>query len=303
MPESWYPSTSSSVTPSILADSRSSASRICATSVASCPSVPGLTPPGASPNSPFVQVTTIVRTPSSPYLARAPPVLDATSSGCACTAIKVRVSAMTPACPMGWHGRASGGGLAGSKLRSKTTFAAAKSSRATSPSRRPTPQTNYRAPAMNRGTMHEPWTNWARNITFTAQRLHRPTSVGELQAVVAGSERARPLGTGHSFNRIADSPGDLVSVAGLPTTIEVDRGRATVTVSAGIRYGELAVRLHEEGYALRNLASLPHISVAGACATGTHGSGDGNGNLATAVSALEMVTADGEQVEISRERD
>jgi len=151
--------------------------------------------------------------------------------------------------------------------------------------------------------MHEPWTNWARNITFTAQRLHRPTSVGELQAVVAGSERARPLGTGHSFNRIADSPGDLVSVAGLPKTIEVDRGRATVTVSAGIRYGELAVRLHEEGYALRNLASLPHISVAGACATGTHGSGDGNGNLATAVSALEMVTAQGDVVTLSAAAD
>jgi len=76
-----------------------------------------------------------------------------------------------------------------------------------------------------------------------------------------------------------------------------------VTVSAGIRYGELAVRLHAEGYALRNMASLPHISIAGACATGTHGSGDGNGNLATAVSALEMVTAQGDVVALSRAAD
>jgi xylitol oxidase len=146
-------------------------------------------------------------------------------------------------------------------------------------------------------------TNWAGNVEFTAERFHRPTSVAEVQALVAGSERARALGTGHSFSRIADSPGDLVSVAGLPKIIEVDSGRATVTVSAGIRYGELAVPLHERGYALRNLASLPHISVAGSCATGTHGSGDGNGNLATAVSALEMVTAQGDVVTLSAAAD
>jgi len=146
-------------------------------------------------------------------------------------------------------------------------------------------------------------TNWAGNVTFSAERFHRPASLAELQRVVAGSERVRALGTGHSFNRIADCPGDLVSVAGLPKVIQIDAGQATVTVSAGLRYGEIAGGLDEAGWALRNLGSLPHISIAGACATGTHGSGDANGNLATAVSALQMVTAGGELVTLSRQRD
>jgi xylitol oxidase len=146
-------------------------------------------------------------------------------------------------------------------------------------------------------------TNWAGNVVFGALRLHRPTSLDQLQRLVAGSERVRALGTGHSFNVIADSPGDLVSVAGLPPAIDVDPAHGTVTVAAGVRYGELAGHLHAAGCALRNLGSLPHISVAGACATGTHGSGDGNGNLATAVSALEMVAADGTLVRLSRDAD
>jgi alditol oxidase len=156
---------------------------------------------------------------------------------------------------------------------------------------------------MNRPTTNSPMTNWAGNVTFTAQRFHRPASIGEVQALVTGSTHARALGTGHSFSRIADSPGDLISVAALPKIIEVDATRSMVTISAGIRYGELAGRLHEQGYALRNLGSLPHISVAGACGTGTHGSGDANGNLATAVAALEMVTAQGDVVELSRDSD
>jgi alditol oxidase len=146
-------------------------------------------------------------------------------------------------------------------------------------------------------------TNWAGNVTFSAERFHRPASVGELQRIVAGSSRVRAIGTRHSFNRIADSPGDLVSVAGLPRIIQIDAARATVTVSAGLRYGELAGPLNEAGWALRNLGSLPHISIAGACATGTHGSGDANGNLATAVTALQMVTAGGDVVTLSRDGD
>ena len=146
-------------------------------------------------------------------------------------------------------------------------------------------------------------TNWAGNVTFSAQRLHRPTSVEQLQSLVARSSRLRALGTGHSFNRLADTSGDLVSVAGLPSGVDVDAGRHTVTVSAGMRYGELVGPLHGQGWALHNLGSLPHISVAGAVATGTHGSGQHNGNLATAVRGLEMVTTDGEVVALHRDRD
>jgi alditol oxidase len=148
--------------------------------------------------------------------------------------------------------------------------------------------------------MGERLTNWAGNITFSAGRVHRPASVAELQRLVAGGRRVRALGTGHSFSPIADTSGDLVCLAGLPETMTVDAERATVVVSAGVRYGELARHLHAAGYALPNLGSLPHVSVAGACATGTHGSGNSNGNLATAVSAMEMVTAEGDVITMSR---
>ncbi|WP_091350176.1 FAD-binding protein [Micromonospora rhizosphaerae] len=125
----------------------------------------------------------------------------------------------------------------------------------------------------------------------------------ELRRLVAGSDRIRAVGSGHSFNRLGDTTGDLVSLAGLPPTVELDPERATVTVAAGLSYGEVATRLHSQGYALANLASLPHISVAGAVATATHGSGDANGNLATAVAALELVTADGELLTVDRSDD
>jgi len=146
-------------------------------------------------------------------------------------------------------------------------------------------------------------TNWARNITFGADRLEAPTSVEQLQDLVASSDRLRALGSGHSFSDIADTPGVLVSLAGLPEHVEIDAEQSTATVSAGIRYTHLCRRLHANSYALHNLGSLPHISVAGSCATATHGSGDANGNLATAVSAIEMVTADGSLVTLSRSAD
>jgi xylitol oxidase len=135
--------------------------------------------------------------------------------------------------------------------------------------------------------------NWANNVTFGARRFHEPSTLTELQALIASSVRARVIGTGHSFNDIADTDGDLISVAGLPARVEIDPVAMTVKVSAGMRYGELAQRLQAAGFALHNLGSLPHLSVAGAVATATHGSGNGNGNLATAVSSLDIVTADG----------
>ena len=146
-------------------------------------------------------------------------------------------------------------------------------------------------------------TNWAGNITFAARQVARPTSVEQLRRFVAGSDRVRALGAGHSFNTVADTTGDLVSLAGLPPTVEIAADRRTVTVAGGVRYGELAATLQTAGLALHNLASLPHISVAGACATATHGSGDRNGNLATAVAAIELVTADGDLVRLERGTD
>jgi xylitol oxidase len=149
--------------------------------------------------------------------------------------------------------------------------------------------------------MHEPIRNWAANVEFRPARVHRPATLDELRRVVAGSSSVRVLGTGHSFNRIADTSGDLVRVDGLPAEIRVDGETRTATVAAGLRLAEIAQRLHSAGYALANLPSLPHISLAGACATGTHGSGDGNQGLAGAVRSLRMVGADGELLEFVRD--
>jgi alditol oxidase len=140
--------------------------------------------------------------------------------------------------------------------------------------------------------------NWAGNVRFGAAEFARPGSVAELQRLVARSRRIRPIGTAHSFSPIADTDGVLVTTAGLPGSIEIDSDRANVQLAAGLRYSDVAPRLHDRGLALPNLASLPHISVAGAVATGTHGSGNGNGSLATSVSGIELVTASGDLVTI-----
>ena len=146
----------------------------------------------------------------------------------------------------------------------------------------------------------EPPRNWAGNVTFRAARVHRPSSVAELQRIVAGAASVRALGTGHSFNRVADTDGDLVRLDGLPARVEIDPVARTATVAAGMRYAQVAEQLHARGFALATMASLPQISVAGACATGTHGSGDGRPGLAAAVAGLRMVAADGEPVELRR---
>ena len=141
--------------------------------------------------------------------------------------------------------------------------------------------------------------NWAGNYTYRADELHRPSSLEQVQEIIVNASRARVLGSRHSFTDIADSA-ELLTLDGLPTDIAVDHAAGTVSCSAGLRYGELAETLKAEGVALANLASLPHISVAGADATATHGSGDANGNLATAVAGLEMVTSSGETLTASR---
>ncbi|MEV4894122.1 D-arabinono-1,4-lactone oxidase [Nonomuraea sp. NPDC055795] len=148
-----------------------------------------------------------------------------------------------------------------------------------------------------------PITNWAGNVTFGAARVHRPESLDELRRVVAAGPRVRALGSGHSFSRVADTGHDLVRLDGLPPTVEIDAERSTAIVAAGLRYAEVAGHLHRAGFALANMASLPHISVAGSCATGTHGSGDGRRCLAAAVVALQLVGPEGDLVELSREHD
>ena len=144
-------------------------------------------------------------------------------------------------------------------------------------------------------------TNWAGNVVFGASGFHCPDTVAKLQQIVTGSRSLRVLGSGHSFSRIVDTAGDLVSLAGLPAVLDIDTAGSRVRVSGGIRYGELGAHLQSAGLALHNTGSLPHICVAGASSTGTHGSGNANGNLATIVSAVELITADGDLVTATRE--
>src|ERR687886_1278848 len=146
---------------------------------------------------------------------------------------------------------------------------------------------------------HSPRKNWAGNYTYRAQKLHRPSTIEQVQEIIANAPHVRVLGSRHSFNDIADSP-ELISLEAMPMDVVVDHAANTVSFNAALKYGQLVETLSAEGVALHNLASLPHISVAGAVATATHGSGDTNGNLATAVAGLQLVTSSGEIIEATR---
>lgn len=154
---------------------------------------------------------------------------------------------------------------------------------------------------LERLPMSEVGSTWSGCYTFAARGLTIPRTVEQLQDVVAASPRMRALGTRHSFHDIADTEGTLVSVQSLPERFELDEAAGTATVSGGSTYGQVAAWLGETRWALGNMGSLPHISVAGACATGTHGSGVSHRSLSSAVSGLEVVTADGELQHWTRE--
>ena len=136
-------------------------------------------------------------------------------------------------------------------------------------------------------------TNWGGGYRYRATKLHAPATLEQVQEVVASAPRLRVLGSRHAFTGISDSA-ELMTLENVPSEVEFDAAAQTVSFTANLTYGELIGRLEAHGLALANLASLPHIAVAGAVATATHGSGDGNGNLATAVAAIELVTSDGE---------
>jgi len=149
----------------------------------------------------------------------------------------------------------------------------------------------------------EKLTNWAGNLTYSTEQLHEARSVEQIRSVVQSQDKVKVLGTRHCFNSIADSRHSLLSLKPMHEVVALDPGARTVTVDAGVTYGQLGPYLDSNGFALHNLASLPHISIAGACSTATHGSGEKNGNLATAVSAVEIVNAAGDVVKLSRKSD
>src|SRR5205807_7698094 len=145
--------------------------------------------------------------------------------------------------------------------------------------------------------------NWAGNLEYGTARLYSAHSLDQVREFVRKQSHLKVLGTRHCFNRIADSSHNFLSIKSMNHVITLDPKASTVTLEAGMSYGQLCPYLDSKGFALHNLASLPHISVAGACSTATHGSGDQNGNLSTAVSALEFVVAPGDVVKISRQQE
>lgn len=149
----------------------------------------------------------------------------------------------------------------------------------------------------------EPLKNWAGNLTYGTGNVHYPETVDEVTQLVKDLKKLRALGSRHSFNKIADSNENQVSLQKLNKVLSLDKDAMTVAVGPGATYGSLCGYLHENGFALHNLASLPHISVAGSVATATHGSGVANGNLATGVSAVEFVNAAGEVVVLRKGKD
>lgn len=145
-----------------------------------------------------------------------------------------------------------------------------------------------------------PVVNWAKNITFSANEILTPTSLDQVRKIAATATNLHAVGSRHSFNDIADSS-TLISLESMPADLDIDRQRMTATIGASVRYGILAQQLEQEGLALHNMGSLPHISVGGATATATHGSGNTNQNLSTAISGLEIVTSEGDVLSVGRD--
>src|SRR6266536_5154380 len=143
--------------------------------------------------------------------------------------------------------------------------------------------------------------NWAGNLEYSTNKIYYPKSVEEVQQLVKKYDRLKVLGTRHCFNNIADSKDNFISLKEMNKVVTLDANARTVTIEGGMKYGELCPWLNDKGFALHNLASLPHISVAGAITTATHGSGVKNGNLSTAVAGLEIVNADGKLVKLSKD--
>ncbi len=144
-------------------------------------------------------------------------------------------------------------------------------------------------------------TNWAGNLAYGSVRTLAPATVAEVQEAVGSSARLRVVGTRHTFNGIADTTGTHLSLENMRRVLSLDTARRQVTVEGGTYYSNINPWLHEHSYALTNLASLHHLTIAGACATASHGSGTKLGNLATAVAAIEFVDGAGKLVSLSRE--
>lgn len=151
--------------------------------------------------------------------------------------------------------------------------------------------------------------NWCENVAFRHRRFASPESLPELQDLVAEAAHVRVLGSGHSFSSLCRSEDTLVSLAFMRNILDVEatgEAEMRVRVEGGATIGDVVKHLAPRGFALRNVPSLPHVTVAGALATSTHGSGlqpGAEGGLPSTCRAIEFVKADGSLVEYERGRD
>jgi len=140
--------------------------------------------------------------------------------------------------------------------------------------------------------------NWGRTVTSAPVRWHLPVSEDEVAAVVTrcgrDGRRLRVVGAGHSWSPIAEPVHEAMSLDGLQDAVSIDRERGEVTVPAGMRLVDVSARLARAGLALPVVGSIQAQSVAGAIATGTHGSSLTHGNLGTLVTGLRLVSGTGE---------
>jgi L-gulonolactone oxidase len=141
------------------------------------------------------------------------------------------------------------------------------------------------------------WRNWAGDERCAPAAVERPGSVAEIAAALeraaAAGQRVRVAGSGHSFSDLVCTDGRLLSLGRMDRVLDVDRASGRVRVEAGITIRALSAALATHGLALENLGDIDVQTIAGAIATGTHGTGARLRNISAQVEALELVLADG----------
>jgi FAD-linked oxidoreductase len=151
------------------------------------------------------------------------------------------------------------------------------------------------------------WRNWSGSVACRPREVAAPRSVDELARLVAGyvrdGRRIRVAGSGHSFTPLVQTDDVLLSMAGLQGITSVDEANSTVTVLGGTPLKRLGADLLARGLAQENLGDIDVQTITGALSTGTHGTGLGFGTLATQIAGLTLVTAAGDLLELSLERD
>ena len=142
----------------------------------------------------------------------------------------------------------------------------------------------------------ETWTNWSGSVTAHPTAIVRPTSESELAHAVQSARNVRVVGAGHSFTPLCETAGSLVSLADMAGRVTVAADRRTATVPAGWTIQNVTTALWREGLSLGNQGDIDCQAIAGAMATGTHGTGAGLGNLSTLARGFRLVLADGSVV-------